>query len=129
MRKTGTSKDESRRRDHVAKLQDSEEWSKFRKLPPANDMWPTALIIAPSSVAMNWERELETVRPKFTRVGGLGQALMLPDRLQWGYFEVGMYTEGPVKRKDVLKDFTMGRLDISESHTSPSFQDHSTYFG
>lgn len=62
MRKTGTCKDEFRRRDHVAILQDSEEWSKFRKLPPANDMWPTALIIAPSSVAMNWQRELETVR-------------------------------------------------------------------
>ncbi|KAF9649557.1 hypothetical protein BDM02DRAFT_3229957 [Thelephora ganbajun] len=90
MRKTGTSKDEFRRRDHVARLQDSEEWSKFRRLPPANDTWPTALIIAPSSVAMNWQRELET----------------------WGYFEVGMYIEGPAKRKDVLKDFTMGRLDI-----------------
>lgn len=65
MRKTGTSKDEFRRRDHVAKLQDSEDWSKFRKLPPANDMWPTALIIAPSSVAMNWQRELETARSNF----------------------------------------------------------------
>ncbi|KAF9784664.1 P-loop containing nucleoside triphosphate hydrolase protein [Thelephora terrestris] len=90
MRKTGTSKDEFRRRDHVAKLQDTEDWSEFRKLPPANDTWPTALIIAPSSVAMNWQRELET----------------------WGYFEVGMYIEGRAKRKDVLKDFTMGRLDI-----------------
>jgi len=65
MRKTGTSKDEFRRRDYVAKLQDSEEWNKSRKLPPANDMWPTALIIAPSSVAMNWQRELETVRSNF----------------------------------------------------------------
>ena len=65
MRKTGTSKDEFRRRDYVAKLQDSEDWSKFRKLPPANDLWPTALIIAPSSVAMNWQRELETVRSNF----------------------------------------------------------------
>ena len=68
MRKTGTSEDGFRRRDHVAKLQDSEEWSKFRKLPPANEMWPTALIIAPSSVAMNWERELETVGWKFVYV-------------------------------------------------------------
>ena len=65
MRKTGTAKDEFRRRDHVAKLQDSEDWSKFRKLPPANEMWPTALIIAPSSVAMNWQRELQTVRSNF----------------------------------------------------------------
>jgi hypothetical protein len=36
---------------------------------------------------------------------------------QWGYFEVGMYIEGRAKRKDVLKDFTMGRLDISTPHT------------
>lgn len=36
---------------------------------------------------------------------------------QWGYFEVGMYIEGPAKRKDVLKDFHMGRLDISKPHT------------
>jgi hypothetical protein len=36
---------------------------------------------------------------------------------QWGYFEVGMYIEGPAKRKDVLKDFTMGRLDISKLYT------------
>ena len=79
MRKTGTSKDEFRRRDHVAKLQDSEEWSKFRKLPPANDMWPTALIVAPSSVAMNWQRELDTVRPNFSYGSGtdvLGSALV-----------------------------------------------------
>lgn len=77
MRKTGTSKDEFRRRDHVAKLQDSEEWSKFRKLPHANEMWPTALIIAPSSVAMNWQRELETVSWEFIYGTGLDQALML----------------------------------------------------
>ena len=50
---------------------------------------------------------------------GLDQALIL--RRQWGYFEVGMYTEGPAKRRDVLKDFTMGRLDISRSHTRPGF--------
>jgi len=28
-----------------------------------------------------------------------------------------MYIEGPAKRKDVLKDFTMGRLDISRLYT------------
>jgi len=50
---------------------------------------------------------------------GLDQALI--ERQQWGYFEVGMYTEGPAKRRDVLKDFTMGRLDISRSHTFPGF--------
>jgi hypothetical protein len=50
------------------------------------------------------------------------------DSPQWGYFEVGMYIEGPAKRKDVLKDFTMGRLDISKSHTPPSYRDHNVHF-
>ena len=34
-----------------------------------------------------------------------------------------MYIEGPTKRKDVLKDFTMGRLDISKSYTRLASQD------
>jgi SNF2 family DNA or RNA helicase len=115
MGKTGISKDELRRRDHVAKLQDSEDWSELRKLPPANDMWPTALIIAPSSVAMNWQRELETVRSNLMwHRPRSGTDATGP--VQWGYFEVGMYIEGPAKRKDVLKDFTMGRLDISKPY-------------
>jgi len=39
-----------------------------------------------------------------------------------------MYIEGPAKRKDVLKDFTMGRLDISKLHTSQTHQDHTVHF-
>jgi len=39
-----------------------------------------------------------------------------------------MYIEGPAKRKDVLKDFTMGRLDISKSYTRPTSQDHNIHF-
>jgi len=39
-----------------------------------------------------------------------------------------MYIEGPAKRKDVLKDFTMGRLDISKLHTSPGSRDHNIRF-
>lgn len=62
MKKTGYSSDKGRRRKHVAQLQNSVEWKSSRKLPDANATWPTALIIAPSSVAMNWERELELVR-------------------------------------------------------------------
>jgi DNA excision repair protein ERCC-6-like 2 len=61
MKKTGVIYDRDRRKNHVSKLQDGEEWKKSRTLPDANKTWPTALIIAPSSVVLNWERELETV--------------------------------------------------------------------
>ena len=39
-----------------------------------------------------------------------------------------MYIEGPAKRKDVLKDFSMGRLDISMSHARPNFKDYNVHF-
>lgn len=61
MRKTGQPVDQDRRKKHVSRLQDSELWKKKRKLPPANETWPTCLIIAPSSVVHNWKREFETV--------------------------------------------------------------------
>lgn len=32
--------------------------------------------------------------------------------LQWGYFEIGMYTGPPEQRMQALKDFKMGRLDV-----------------
>ncbi|THH28182.1 hypothetical protein EUX98_g6002 [Antrodiella citrinella] len=88
MRKHGDKRDIDRRKDYVSILQDGRNWKQHRKLPPANAKWPTCLIIAPSSVVHNWEREFET----------------------WGYFEVGIYT-GP-GRAEVLKDFKMGRLDV-----------------
>ncbi|KAJ3798883.1 RAD26-like SNF2 family DNA-dependent ATPase [Lentinula aff. detonsa] len=90
MAKTGFESDEDRRRDHVRNLQNSPEWKKTKNLPPANATWPTCLIVAPSSVVHNWERELQT----------------------WGYFEVGVYTAPPKERAHVLKDFKLGRLDI-----------------
>ncbi|KAG8215230.1 RAD26-like SNF2 family DNA-dependent ATPase [Butyriboletus roseoflavus] len=90
MKKHGDQRDVDRRRNHVSKLQDGIEWKKRRTLPPANDVWPTCLIIAPSTVVANWERELET----------------------WGYFEVGSYTGSPTRREEVLTDFKMGRLDV-----------------
>ncbi|KAI0789173.1 P-loop containing nucleoside triphosphate hydrolase protein [Abortiporus biennis] len=91
MLKTNTSHDINRRRNHVNFLQDTlKSWKKERKLPKANETWPTALIIAPSSVVGNWERELE----------------------KWGYFETGVYMGSPADRKDVLKEFKMGRLDL-----------------
>ncbi|OBZ74648.1 DNA excision repair protein ERCC-6-like 2 [Grifola frondosa] len=61
-----------------------------------NSRWPTCLIIAPSSVVGNWEREFET----------------------WGYFELGMYIGTPLTRADVLNDFKLGRLDF---HVITSF--------
>ncbi|KAF8918341.1 P-loop containing nucleoside triphosphate hydrolase protein [Mucidula mucida] len=90
MRKDGVITDVDRRREYVSKLQDGEGWKKRKELPPANTKWPTCLIIAPSTVAQNWERELEL----------------------WGYFEVGMYTGNAEERKQVLTDFKFGRLDI-----------------
>ena len=64
MQKRGDILDVDRRRKHVSKLQDGKEWKKYRTLPPANAKWPTCLIIAPSSVVGNWEREFETVRSR-----------------------------------------------------------------
>ncbi|KZT24961.1 hypothetical protein NEOLEDRAFT_1178730 [Neolentinus lepideus HHB14362 ss-1] len=88
MKKRGDSRDVDRRRKYVSRLQDLPDWKERRQLPPANHAWPTCLIIAPSSVVGNWEREFET----------------------WGYFEVGSYV-GP-QRKRVLNDFKLGRLDV-----------------
>ncbi|KAJ2927608.1 hypothetical protein H1R20_g9482, partial [Candolleomyces eurysporus] len=90
MKKDGAPTDRNRRRKYVSRLQDGDDWKKHRKLPPANAKWPTCLIIAPSTVVHNWEREFET----------------------WGYFEVGMYNGTPKEREPVLRDFKMGRLDV-----------------
>ena len=32
--------------------------------------------------------------------------------MQWGYFEVGVYNGAKEVRKEILKDFKMGRLDV-----------------
>lgn len=61
MSKHGDERDIDRRRDHVSELQDSKEWKKRRVLPPADATWPTCLIIAPSTVVHNWEREFQKV--------------------------------------------------------------------
>ncbi|KAL0952740.1 hypothetical protein HGRIS_006971 [Hohenbuehelia grisea] len=90
MGKSGDKRDRNRRRQHVSGLQDLPAWKERRQLPAANARWETCLIIAPSTVAHNWEREFET----------------------WGYFEVGMYNGSPKERAPVLKDFKMGRLDV-----------------
>ncbi|KAK0463087.1 RAD26-like SNF2 family DNA-dependent ATPase [Desarmillaria tabescens] len=90
MRKDGVVTDKHRRRDHVSRLQDGSAWKKHRKLPAADATWPTCLIIAPTSLVLNWARELKT----------------------WGYFEVGLYIGNKENRRVVLDDFKKGRLDV-----------------
>lgn len=90
MKKQGIVTDKNRRRKHVSKLQDRKAWRERKELPPADATWPTCLIIAPSTVVHNWEREFKT----------------------WGYFEVGMYNGTPTEREAVLHDFKMGRFDV-----------------
>ncbi|KAF8797693.1 hypothetical protein BYT27DRAFT_7228846 [Phlegmacium glaucopus] len=90
MKKQGIVTDRNRRRKHVSKLQDRKAWRERKELPLANATWPTCLIIAPSTVVHNWEREFKT----------------------WGYFEVGMYNGTPTEREAVLHDFKMGRFDV-----------------
>ncbi|QRV99551.1 DNA excision repair protein ERCC-6-like 2 [Ceratobasidium sp. AG-Ba] len=86
--KTGDSSDMHRRRDRVRALQD--EGLARVDLPRADKKWGTCLIICPKTVVGNWERELDT----------------------WSYFEYATYLGDKGTRDDVLKDFTMGRLDI-----------------
>lgn len=95
MLKTGDSRDLNRRHKHVSALQDvllNNGGSGSKGLPKADEKWPTAMIVCPVSVLTNWQRELE----------------------KWGYFEVGLYSGKPEQKKEVLKNFKMGRLDISE---------------
>lgn len=61
MKKDGVKTDLDRRRKHVSHLQDRKEWRERRELPLPNATWPTCLIIAPSTVVHNWQREFETV--------------------------------------------------------------------
>ncbi|KAG8681958.1 hypothetical protein FRC08_015280 [Ceratobasidium sp. 394] len=88
LRKSGDNRDMHRRRDRVRALQD--EGLARADLPRADKKWGTCLIICPKTVVGNWEKELDT----------------------WGYFEYGTYAGDKTIRDEVLKDFTMGRLDI-----------------
>ncbi|KAG5638942.1 hypothetical protein H0H81_008442 [Sphagnurus paluster] len=90
MGKKGVATDKHRRKKHVSRLQDLSAWKKRRELPPADATWPTCLIIAPSTVVHNWQREFET----------------------WGHFEVGLYNGNRKEREPVIHDFKMGRLDV-----------------
>jgi hypothetical protein len=61
MHKDGVVTDNHRRRKYVSRLQDRKAWKERRELPVADAKWPTCLIIAPSTVVHNWQREFETV--------------------------------------------------------------------
>ena len=61
MRKRNDKRDAGRRRKHVSALQDKQEWRDGNRLPRADATWPTALIVAPSTVVHNWQREIQTV--------------------------------------------------------------------
>jgi DNA excision repair protein ERCC-6-like 2 len=110
MHKENDLRDLDRRFNHVSRLQD--EISDNRRLPPANSLWPTALIIVPVTVMGNWQRELDTV-------GIIWCSFLHPmnneNSGQWGYFEVGHYSGTKDNRENVLKDFKLGRLDIGWS--------------
>ncbi|KAI0045188.1 hypothetical protein FA95DRAFT_1583483 [Auriscalpium vulgare] len=90
MHKTGTPADKGRRRRRVSRLQDGQQWKMHRQLPPADEEWPTALVVVPSSVVGTWAREF----------------------YKWGYFEVGEYMGSPKEREVILNDFKLGRLDV-----------------
>ena len=81
MKKYGDRRDVDRRRNRVSKLQDGIEWKRHRVLPRANEVWPTCLIIAPSTVAANWEREFETVSTL-----RFASATLFKDKLSVGLF-------------------------------------------
>lgn len=109
MQKDGVVTDMDRRRNYVSRMQDRKAWKKRRELPLANAKWPTCLIIAPSTVVHNWQREFETVS------GFISQTFFRLKDFQWGYFEVGLYNGTRKEREPVLQDFKMGRLDVGSS--------------
>lgn len=82
MRKTGREEDADRR---IEAVRSDRQRSDYHR---ANAVWPTCLIICPSSVIDNWRHELDT----------------------WGYFEHAAYSG--TRAKDALEAFRRGRLDI-----------------
>ncbi|KAF8904775.1 P-loop containing nucleoside triphosphate hydrolase protein [Gymnopilus junonius] len=90
MKKDGVITDRHRVGGSSLRCKTKKRGRRKKQLPKADAKWPTCLIIAPSTVVHNWEREFET----------------------WGYFEVGLYTGSPKDREPVINDFKLGRLDV-----------------
>lgn len=82
MGKTGREEDADRR---IEAVRSDRQRSDYHR---ADAIWPTCLIICPSSVIDNWRHELDT----------------------WGYFEHAAYSG--TRAKDALESFRRGRLDI-----------------
>lgn len=82
MGKTGMEEDADRR---IEAVRSDRQGSGYLR---ANAIWPTCLIICPSSVIDNWRHELDT----------------------WGYFEHAAFSGS--RAKDALDAFRRGRLDI-----------------
>lgn len=106
MKKIGDKRDAQRRYNSVKKFQDRKDWRE--NLPLPNYIWPTCLIVAPATVVHNWEREFQTVCVQSHTCA----VHVLTALVQWGYFEVGIYTGSD--REQVLHDFKLGRLDVRE---------------
>ncbi|CDU24509.1 related to RAD26-DNA repair and recombination protein [Sporisorium scitamineum] len=82
MGKTGREEDADRR---IEAVRSDRQRSDYHR---ADAIWPTCLIICPSSVIDNWRHELDT----------------------WGYFEHAAYSG--TRAKHALESFRRGRLDI-----------------
>ena len=82
MGKTGYESDAERR---IEAVRSGRQGSGYQK---ADAIWPTCLIICPSSVIDNWRNELET----------------------WGYFEHAAFTGA--RGRSAIDSFRRGRLDI-----------------
>lgn len=83
-----------------------------KSLPDPSDISPTCLIACPASVVHNWAREFQTVRSFYRRL--FYHHLTRVDATQWGYFDVGIYEGNKEQKREVLKRFRLGYLDVRE---------------
>ncbi|KAL7416662.1 P-loop containing nucleoside triphosphate hydrolase protein [Mrakia frigida] len=91
MGKTGLkSRDDLRRTRWTAQMKADGSWKPGIRStnPKPGSKWPTALIVAPTSVCYNWARELSN----------------------WGYFSVGVYSG--TEKSRILQEYKMGWYDI-----------------
>lgn len=87
MGKTGTTVDLQSHRFRPQRVR--KRWREGQETSP--EMFgPTCFIVCPTSLRLNWEREIQT----------------------WGYFEVGVYDGTATERSDVIKKYKQGFYDI-----------------